>query len=231
LRAKHVEIHFGHRVGWLRASVLGANDGLVSVASLMVGVATGGASGQTLMLTGIAGLIAGAMSMAAGEYVSVSSQADSEAGDIAREKAELIANPGFELEELTAVYIKRGLTDSLAHEVAAQLMKVNALRAHTQDELGITNTMQARPMQAALSSAAAFAAGASIPLVTAAVTPVENMLVAMGLATGLTLLALGATAAWAGGASLIKGATRVTFWGLFAMAITAMAGKYFGASG
>jgi vacuolar iron transporter family protein len=230
LRAKHVEVHVGHRAGWLRASVLGANDGLVSVAGFMVGVAAGGASGQPLVPTGVAGLIAGAMSMVACEYVSVSSQADNETGDIARAQAELIANPEFEREELTAVYVKRGLTQSLAHDVATQLMTVDALQAHAQNELGITDTMRGKQIQAALSSAAAFAAGAAIPLLTDALTPVPALLFSMSIASGVTLIALGATAAWAGGASLIKGAVRVTFWVLFAMAITAAAGKYFGAS-
>lgn len=230
MRSKHVEAHFGHRVGWLRASVLGANDGLVSVASLMVGVAAGGASGETLMLTGIAGLIAGAMSMAAGEYVSVSSQADSEVGDIAREKTELAADPKSELDELTAVYVKRGLTLLLAHEVAKELTAVNALQAHKQDELGISDAMQAKPMQAALSSAAAFAVGAAIPLLTAAFTPAAAALLTVSIATSVSLIVLGAAAAWVGGASMIKGAIRVTFWGLFALAITGAAGKFFGVS-
>lgn len=182
------------------------------------------------MLTGIAGLIAGAMSMAAGEYVSVSSQADSEVGDIAREKTELAADPKSELDELTAVYVKRGLTLLLAHEVAKELTAVNALQAHKQDELGISDAMQAKPMQAALSSAAAFAVGAAIPLLTAAFTPAAAALLTVSIATSVSLIVLGAAAAWVGGASMIKGAIRVTFWGLFALAITGAAGKFFGVS-
>jgi vacuolar iron transporter family protein len=228
MRAKHVEVHFGHRVGWLRAAVLGANDGVVSVASLIVGVAAGGASNQTLLLTGVAGLIAGAMSMAAGEYVSVSSQADTEAADIAREKVELAANPQFELAELTKHYVERGLDDSLAKAVAEKLMSIDALKAHTRDELGITDALQARPIQAAASSAAAFSIGAAIPLVAAMFAKPPVVVLTTTIVTIVSLLLLGVLSAWAGGASILKGAVRVTFWGIFAMSLTAAAGKFFG---
>jgi vacuolar iron transporter family protein len=230
MRAKHVEVHFGHRIGWLRAAVLGANDGVVSVASLIVGVAAGGAGHEALLLTGIAGLIAGAMSMAAGEYVSVSSQSDTEAADIAREKRELVANPEFELNELTAHYVARGLDQPLARAVAEKLTAVDALGAHQQDELGITNALQARPIQAALSSAAAFSIGAAVPLIASALTPSARLLLTTTIVSVLSLVILGVLSAWAGGASMTKGAMRVTFWGVFAMALTAAAGKFFGAS-
>lgn len=230
MRAKHIEVHYGHRIGWLRAAVLGANDGVVSVASLIAGVAAGGATRETVLLTGIAGLIAGAMSMAAGEYVSVSSQSDTEAADIAREKSELATNPEFELNELTAHYVARGLDNTLARAVATQLMAVDALKAHTQDELGITETLQARPVQAAFASAAAFSAGAAIPLAVSALAPASVLLPATVAVTIVSLMGLGALSAWAGGASIAKGMARVTFWGVFAMALTAAVGKLFGAA-
>ncbi len=229
MRAKHIEVHYGHRVGWLRAAVLGANDGVVSVASLIVGVAAAGANSQTLLITGAAGLIAGAMSMAAGEYVSVSSQSDTEAADIAREKRELAANPDFELQELTAHYAARGLDGGLAKTVAEQLTSVDALKAHTQDELGITEALQARPIQAAVSSAAAFSVGAAVPLLAATFAKPSALTLTTMIVTVIALVALGLLSAWAGGASLLKGAARVTFWGIFAMGLTAAAGKYFGA--
>jgi vacuolar iron transporter family protein len=231
MRAKHIEVHYGHRVGWLRAAVLGANDGVVSVASLIVGVAAGGASGQTLLLTGVAGLIAGAMSMAAGEYVSVSSQSDTEAADIAREKGELAANPDFEIAELTNLYVQRGLDDSLARTVAEKLMSVDALKAHARDELGITEVLQARPIQAAASSAAAFSVGAAIPLLAAMFAKTTAVTLTTTVVTVMALVLLGLLSAWAGGASKLKGAVRVTFWGVFAMSLTAAAGKFFGVSG
>jgi vacuolar iron transporter family protein len=231
MRAKHIEVHYGHRVGWLRAAVLGANDGVVSVASLIVGVAAGGASGQTLLLTGVAGLIAGAMSMAAGEYVSVSSQSDTEAADIAREKGELAANPDFEIAELTNLYVQRGLDDSLARTVAEKLMSVDALKAHARDELGITEVLQARPIQAAASSAAAFSVGAAIPLLAAMFAKTTAVTLTTTVVTVMALVLLGVLSAWAGGASKLKGAVRVTFWGVFAMSLTAAAGKFFGVSG
>lgn len=230
MRAKHIEVHYGHRIGWLRAAVLGANDGVVSVASLIAGVAAGGATRETVLLTGIAGLIAGAMSMAAGEYVSVSSQSDTEAADIAREKSELATNPEFELNELAAHYVARGLDNTLARAVATQLMAVDALKAHTQDELGITETLQARPVQAAFASAAAFSAGAAIPLAVSALAPASALLPATVAVTIASLMGLGALSAWAGGASMAKGMARVTFWGVFAMALTAAVGKLFGAA-
>jgi vacuolar iron transporter family protein len=231
MRAKHIEVHYGHRVGWLRAAVLGANDGVVSVASLIVGVAAGGASGQTLLLTGVAGLIAGAMSMAAGEYVSVSSQSDTEAADIAREKGELAANPDFEIAELTNLYVQRGLDDSLARTVAEKLMSVDALKAHARDELGITEVLQARPIQAAASSAAAFSVGAAIPLLAAMFAKTTAVTLTTTVVTVMVLVLLGLLSAWAGGASKLKGSVRVTFWGVFAMSLTAAAGKFFGVSG
>jgi vacuolar iron transporter family protein len=231
MRAKHIELHYGHRVGWLRAAVLGANDGVVSVASLIVGVASGGAEGKTLLLTGVAGLIAGAMSMAAGEYVSVSSQSDTEAADIAREKGELATNPELEMMELTKHYVERGLDDLLAKSVAEKLMSVDALKAHTRDELGITEALQARPIQAAASSAAAFSIGAAIPLLAAMSATASAVSLTPTLVSVVALVFLGVSSAWAGGASKLKGAVRVTFWGIFAMALTAVAGKFFGASG
>jgi vacuolar iron transporter family protein len=231
MRAKHIEVHYGHRVGWLRAAVLGANDGVVSVASLIVGVAAGGAASQTLFLTGVDGLIAGAMSMAACEYVSVSSQADTEAADIAREKGELAANPDFELKELTKHYVERGLDDALARSVAEKLTSVDALKAHTRNELGITEALQARPIQAAASSAAAFSIGAAIPLLAAMFAKTSAVTLTTTLVTVIALVLLGVLSAWAGGASKLKGAVRVTFWGVFAMSLTAVAGKFFGASG
>ncbi len=231
MRAKHVEVHYGHRVGWLRAAVLGANDGVVSVASLIVGVAAGGATHQALLLIGIAGLIAGAMSMAAGEYVSVSSQSDTEAADIAREKRELAANPEFELAELTNHYVARGLDRELAKTVAEKLTSVDALSAHTRDELGITDALQARPIQAAISSAAAFAIGAAVPLLAAMLSKPSIIVATTVMVTIVSLVLLGVLSAWAGGASKLKGAVRVTFWGIFAMSLTAAAGKFFGVSG
>jgi vacuolar iron transporter family protein len=231
MRAKHLEVHYGHRVGWLRAAVLGANDGVVSVASLIVGVAAGGATGKVLLLTGVAGLIAGAMSMAAGEYVSVSSQSDTEAADIAREKGELAANPEFELIELTKHYEDRGLDQALAKSVAEKLMSVDALKAHTRDELGITELLQARPIQAAAASAAAFTIGAGIPLLAAALAKTSAVALTVIVVTVIALVLLGVLSAWAGGASKLKSAVRVTFWGAFAMSVTAAAGKFFGASG
>jgi vacuolar iron transporter family protein len=231
MRSKHIEVHYGHRVGWLRAAVLGANDGVVSVASLIVGVAAGGASGQALLLTGVAGLTAGAMSMAAGEYVSVSSQADTEAADIAREKGELAANPELELLELTKHYVARGLDHSLAKSVAEKLSSVDALKAHTHDELGITEALQARPIQAAVFSAAAFSAGAAAPLLAATLATPSKVAIVTAASTIVALLLLGVLSAWAGGASKFKGAVRVTFWGIFAMSLTAVAGTFFGVSG
>ncbi|MES2280066.1 MAG: VIT family protein [Pseudomonadota bacterium] len=227
---RHIERHRTSRIGWLRAAVLGANDGIVSTASLMLGVAAAHASQQVILVTGVAGLVAGAMSMAAGEYVSVHSQADTENADLAREKAELAADPEAEKRELTAIYVGRGLDQHLAQQVAGQLMAHDALGAHARDELGISEAMSARPVQAALASAASFAVGAALPLLVALVAS------GAGLAwwisgTSLVFLALlGAIAARAGGASPLTGAWRVTFWGALAMLITAGVGTMFGAT-
>jgi len=209
---------------------LGANDGVVSVSSLVVGVAASGAGKGNLMLTGIAGLVAGALSMAAGEYISVQSQADTENADLARERAELRAEPQNELAELTTIYMERGLDAALAKEVAVQLTKKDALSAHARDELGITETLMARPVQASLSSAAAFAVGAVVPIIACAVAPAQTVTLVTSLATVVTLAVLGAVAAYIGGATIWRGALRVTFWGVLAMAITAGVGKLFGAA-
>ena len=209
---------------------MGANDGVVSVSSLVVGVAASGAGKGNLMLTGIAGLVAGALSMAAGEYISVQSQADTENADLARERAELRAEPQNELAELTTIYMERGLDAALAKEVAVQLTKKDALSAHARDELGITETLMARPVQASLSSAAAFAVGAVVPIIACAVAPAQTVTLVTSLATVVTLAVLGAVAAYIGGATIWRGALRVTFWGVLAMAITAGVGKLFGAA-
>jgi len=225
----HKESHRAHRIGWLRAAVLGANDGTISVASLVVGVAASGASPGNILLTGVAGLVAGAMSMAAGEYVSVRSQADTEGADIAREKRELETEPERELEELTGIYMGRGLDERLARLVAERLMATDALGAHARDELGITDTLRARPVQAALASAVFFAAGAVIPTVTAMLAP-PDQIGEISAATSIgSLVVLGGMAAFVGGASVVKGALRVAFWGALAMGITAAVGRFFGA--
>ena len=230
LPRRHTERHRTDRIGWLRAAVLGANDGIVSTASLVVGVAAASASHGNILVTGVAGLVAGAMSMAAGEYVSVHSQADTERADLARERAELEADPVSEQRELTAIYIKRGLDATLAQQVSAQLMKHDALGAHARDELGISDTMSARPLQAALASAASFAVGAALPLGVTALAPPAT-LIAWVPATSLVFLALlGAMAARVGGAGALTGACRVTFWGALAMAATAGVGSLFGAT-
>ena len=223
----HVEAHRTDRVGWLRASVLGANDGVVSVSSLVVGVAAGGAAPGVVLLTGVAGLVAGAVSMAAGEYVSVQSQADTEAADLARERAELAAHPEQELDELTEIYVARGLDASLAREVAVQLTAGDALAAHARDELGITEALRARPVQAALASAGAFSIGAAVPLGAAALSPTSVVVTAVTL---VALAVLGGLGGLAGGASPVRAALRVTFWGALAMALTAGVGSLFGAS-
>ena len=227
--SRHLERHRTDRIGWLRAAVLGANDGIVSTASLMIGVAAAHASQATILLTGIAGLVAGAMSMAAGEYVSVHSQADTEAADLTRERNELEANPAAEHRELAALYVARGLDANLAGQVAAQLMAHDALGAHARDELGMSATLGARPVQAALASAASFAVGAALPLAVTALAPTQGP-IAWIAATSLAFLALlGAVAARVGGAAIAAGAWRVTFWGALAMGITAGAGAMFGA--
>lgn len=224
----HQEQHRTQRTGWLRASVLGANDGIVSTASLVVGIAASNATHQAVVVAGIAGLVAGAMSMAAGEYVSVSSQADTEQADIERERGELATDVQYEREELAAIYVKRGLDTALAHEVAIQMMAKDALAAHTRDELGISETMSARPIQAAFASAAAFAVGAALPLLTAVFAPISQ-LVFLVPATSLTFLALlGMLAAYVGGAPILVGTMRVAFWGALAMALTAAVGALFG---
>jgi VIT1/CCC1 family predicted Fe2+/Mn2+ transporter len=224
------ELHKAGRSNWLRAAVLGANDGTISVASLVVGVAAAGASQHSILLTGVAGLVAGAMAMAAGEYVSVQSQADTEEADLEKEKRELEIEPESELAELTAIYVNRGLDQPLARIVAEKLMSSDALGAHARDELGITETLRARPIQAALTSAGSFVAGAIIPLVTAWLAP-AGLIVEVMYATALVVLVvLGGTAAYAGGASVTKGAMRVAFWGALAMGITAGVGKLFGAA-
>lgn len=225
----HIEGHRSHRIGWLRAAVLGANDGVVSVSSLVVGVAASGTSKENLLLTGIAGLVAGALSMAAGEYISVQSQADTENADLAKERRELADQPEIELEELTAIYVSRGLDEGLAKEVAVQLTAHDSLSAHSRDELGITETLMARPVQASISSAAAFAIGAFVPILACFFTPVKSISLVTSCATVVTLASLGAMAAYIGGASIWRGAVRVTFWGILAMAITAIVGKCFGA--
>jgi VIT1/CCC1 family predicted Fe2+/Mn2+ transporter len=227
---RHAERHRTDRIGWLRAAVLGANDGIVSTASLVVGVAAASASHTSVLMTGIAGLVAGAMSMAAGEYVSVHSQADTEKADLSRERAELAADPAAEQRELTAIYVARGLEPGLAQQVAAQLMQHDALGAHARDELGISATLASRPVQAALASAASFAVGALLPLAVTALAPASG-LIAWVSATSLAFLALlGAVAAGVGGAGALKGAARVTFWGALAMAVTAGVGALFGAT-
>ncbi len=222
------EQHRTHNIGWLRAAVLGANDGVLSTASLIVGVATANASHGSIVVAGIAGLVAGAMSMAAGEYVSVSSQADTERADIERERKEHIDNPAFELAELTQIYVDRGLDAALAKQVAEQFTANGALAAHTRDELGLTDALTARPIQAALASAAAFTVGAALPLAAALITPVDSVALIVSGVSLLFLVVLGALAAYAGGAPMLVGITRVTFWGAFAMAVTAGVGKVFG---
>ena len=225
---RHAERHRTDRISWLRAAVLGANDGIVSTASLVVGVAAAQASREAILVAGVAGLVAGAMSMAAGEYVSVHSQADTESADLSRERAELESDPAAELRELTAIYVARGLDHGLAQQVAERLTAHDALGAHARDELGISDAFSARPVQAALASAASFAVGALLPLAATALAPTRG-LIAWVAATALVFLALlGGVAARAGGAAMAKGAWRVTFWGALAMAITAGVGALFG---
>jgi VIT1/CCC1 family predicted Fe2+/Mn2+ transporter len=226
----HREGHKSHRTGWLRAAVLGANDGVISTASLMMGMVTAGAPSSTVLLSGVAGLAAGAMSMAAGEYVSVYSQADTEAADLARERRELATDEAGELRELQEIYVSRGLTRELAHEVAKQLTAHDALAAHARDELGITDAMAARPLQAAVTSALTFSTGAMIPLLVVLLHP-HNYL-AFGIASWslIALVMLGGLAARVGGANIFLGAARVGFWGAAAMGITAVVGHLFGVS-
>lgn len=224
------ERHKTEHIGWLRAAVLGANDGIVSTASLILGVAAANGGKEAVLVAGVAGLVAGAMSMAAGEYVSVHSQSDTEKADLAKETQELATDPEGELKELTAIYVHRGLSADLAKQVAQQLTAHDALGAHARDELGITLHFSARPVQAALSSAASFAAGAILPLGVAWLMPEQNMMWAVVSSTLLFLTALGALAAGTGGAPILKGASRVLFWGALAMAATWGIGSLFGVS-
>ncbi len=225
---RHPELHRTDRIGWLRAAVLGANDGIVSTASLVVGVAAAETSRTSILLAGVAGLVAGAMSMAAGEYVSVSSQSDTENADLARETNELAATPEAELQELTAIYVDRGLDESLARQVAEQLTAHDALGAHARDELGISEFTTARPTQAALTSAATFAVGAALPLAAAFRTPVPSIPAVVSILSLAFLALLGGISARAGGAPIAKAVTRVTFWGAIAMLATAGIGYLFG---
>lgn len=227
--SKPTERHYSQRIGWLRAAVLGANDGIVSTASLVVGVAAAASSRAAVLVAGIAGLVAGAMSMAAGEYVSVSSQADTEAADLARERRELSDFPESEREELRRIYVQRGLDERLAAQVADQLMARDALGAHARDELGLTEIHSARPVQAALASASTFAVGAALPLVIAAVAPPRYIIFAVPVCSLLFLSGLGFVSARTGGARQGRAVLRVMFWGAFAMAITAAVGRLFGA--
>ncbi len=224
----HHETHRTHRIGWLRAAVLGANDGIVSTASLIVGIAASDATHNEIVLAGVAGLVAGAMSMAAGEYVSVSSQADTEQADLKRERKELDEDEQHEQKELAAIYVSRGLAPLLARQVAEQLMTHDALAAHARDELGISATGTARPIQAALTSAATFAVGAVLPLLIVMLGPDTGLIMQVSSASLLFLTLLGTLAAYTGGSGVIKGAFRVVFWGALAMGLTAAVGSVFG---
>ena len=225
---KHREWHRSERIGWLRAAVLGANDGIVSTASLVVGVAAAETARQNVLVAGVAGLVAGALSMAAGEYVSVSSQSDTEQADLARERHELATQPEAEEDELTGIYVGRGLTPELARQVAQQLMERDALGAHARDELGLTEELAARPLQAAMASAATFAIGAAVPILAILLAPVNALVAAVAAVSLVCLVALGAMAAYVGGAPIFTGATRVTVWGVLAMLATAVVGRLFG---
>jgi VIT1/CCC1 family predicted Fe2+/Mn2+ transporter len=226
----HREFHRTENIGWLRAAVLGANDGLISTSSLIAGVASAQQNREAILLAGIAGLVAGALSMAAGEYVSVSSQSDTENADLARERKELAESPETELAELTQIYVSRGLTPDLAAQVAQQMTEHDAIGTHARDELGIMDLTRARPVQAALTSAAAFASGAAPPLLLAAWTPAGSVTLAVTGSSLVLLLLLGGLAARLGGAHALTGAVRVGFWGAVAMGCTALAGKLFGAT-
>ena len=228
MRRHHTERHRTDRIGWLRAAVLGANDGIVSTASLIVGVAAGAAEASGVLLAGIAGLVAGAMSMAAGEYVSVSSQGDAEKADIAKEKRELATQPEFELEELTQIYQQRGLDRALAEQVAAQLTKHNALDSHLRDELGLTSELAARPIQAAAASAASFTVGAALPLAIVMLMTGPSLPWIVSAASLIFLAILGALGAWAGNAPIARAVLRVGFWGAVAMGVTMAIGSLFG---
>ena len=226
----HKERHLVSRIGWLRAAVLGANDGIVSTASLILGVAAASAARADILVAGIAGLVAGAMSMAAGEYVSVSSQSDTEQADLARESAELASQPEHEREELAHIYVKRGVEIGLARQVAAQLMAKDALAAHARDELGISEFSTARPIQAALTSAATFSVGAALPLILVLTAPAQSLTIMVSLGSLVFLALLGAVGARVGGANVIRATLRVTFWGVLAMALTAGIGALVGKS-
>lgn len=225
--SRHPEVHRTDRVGWLRAAVLGANDGIVSVAGIVVGVASAGASAETVLMTGLAGTVAGAMSMAAGEYVSVKSQADTEQADLDTERRELAEDPHAELAELENIYVHRGLDRALARQVAEQLTAHDALAAHARDELGISHALAARPLQAALASAAAFSTGAALPIVSTLLAPAAHVDVVTTATTVVGLTVSGALAAYAGGAPMLRGAFRVAFWGVLAMAASAGLGHLF----
>ncbi len=227
---RHAERHRTHRTGWLRAAVLGANDGIVSTASLVLGVTAAGAATNAIVIAGVAGLVSGAMSMAAGEYVSVSSQADTERADLTREAKELATNPHQEHEELVSIYIQRGLDRPLASSVATQLMTHDALGAHARDELGISDTLAARPVQAAFASAGTFAAGAALPLLVVLVAPGSTLMWAVAGSSLVFLALLGLLAARAGGAPPLRSVLRVSFWGVLAMGLTALVGALIGAS-
>jgi vacuolar iron transporter family protein len=228
MAAFHREGHRTQHIGWLRAAVLGANDGIVSTASLIVGVVAANATHTGVLVAGIAGLVAGAMSMAAGEYVSVSSQSDTEQADIKLERTELAANVSGERKELAAIYVKRGLDSVLANQVAEQLMAKDALAAHARDELGISETVKTRPVQAAITSAITFAVGAALPLLIVVIAPASNLVLWVAAASLFALALLGGLAAYTGGARILTGIVRVTFWGALAMAITAGIGALFG---
>lgn len=225
---RHSEPHRVHHTGWLRAAVLGANDGIVSTSSLILGVAAAGASSQNIVIAGVAGLVAGAMSMAAGEYISVSSQADTERADLDRERKELATDPEREHAEMTAMYVARGLDHNLASVVTTQLMAHDALGAHSREELGLTDTMASRPVQAALASGGTFSVGALLPLLVVAAVPRATIMWAVSVSSLIFLALLGSLAAQAGGASIMTGAARVTFWGALAMAVTAGVGGLLG---
>ena len=224
----HSENHRVNRIGWMRAAVLGANDGILSTASLILGVAAAAATQNNVLIAGVAGLVAGAMSMAAGEYVSVSSQSDTEQADLVRERKQLSENPEFELEELAEIYVKRGVDQVLARQIAQQLTAKDALTAHARDELGISEITIARPVQAALTSAASFSVGAAMPLLMVVVSPAGALVPIVSAASLCFLALLGAIGARVGGANVLRGTARVTFWGALAMALTAAIGKFVG---
>lgn len=228
---RHRERHRTERIGWLRATVLGANDGIISTASLLLGVSAAGATHNEVLVAGVAGLVAGAMSMAAGEYVSVQSQADTEEADLALERTELLSDPSGEHKELAGLYVERGLDPPLAKQVAGQLMAHDAIGAHARDELGISENLRARPIQAALASAGSFAVGAAMPLLTATIVPEANLLPVVSGTSLVSLTLLGGLAARVGGAPMMTGAMRVTLWGALAMGLTAGVGALFGAAG